>query len=1008
MTKQSAPFVLEGSGGMVFFPPLRCKSGLSNLTDDPNFYKDCVTKLMISNDAKTKNEIEKNIHVNLVDPDAQYHILAKYNCSPSDDDNTIARVNNSRGMFHVSKETLADGSFILLLMGHGGMSLNYWCMEQHSDQEIKQVFIESYRVLRGLYDLQQPKNEKQERGFFVHGDVLATNIVYDKEKNRLNLVDFGNSVYSNEIDPKNKEGYNQVKIEGYGLEWSVLNDYEDYMSDFDYSKEQSVQDIISDMKVQSLGGKLCQVIYLASSKNPKKMHVNNKKVKQRPLNSNSAGEDENDKNWCSHAENSEHVQKFWKDLNQMILNTMNKESDYTYNNLLQKAIETNDMYGMGYTLLMVLGGLRQSSQSEMHEKNGLKNIYAEILKLCLKVVTGNVLERLSWLKLLSQYEDIFLRHRIFREDPLERAKALPDHDYGIADNSIHKLTMRDLLRRLGAEAAKEWDLQKQIEYQMTSVPSEETSSQPSVFWDEFQNNAYYYNTLIQREHAGGYLDLGVDKCLSYLCITLNKFIARFQTLYILQYYDDDDVYTEKGNGSQTTFKYPWILVDTEQTLVSVFWPRPQSVAWVWGLDNDKFRNRLIENINTLNNDASKGENDYKKAENLSQEYHKNQLYTEQEVEFVTFACNENTQISFPEDKLQKLSIMTKLTCMVLEIVLQKEETLNKNVKRVACLIRDHWAERLSMGLNALMQHERPIRLDFFRGIFHTISSRNDDVDVLESLKTDYCDLMTTDRDATSSTDTQEKTVQSDRSQVYFQDPSWLMRGLAEYTNAYFLAMGDDYDSLPHLLCVFMPSEVDSAWENEDFKSNYITLPYPWFMPKNGKVYFEKVKFIVHKLKIKKEVHVILPEALFNDIDEAKKYYYVRWFLYTFCLVTDKGSTTLIITTPRDHVFEVTRGFARKLIADIKSTLGNESINIIRQARLQDDGTKSAMPLFVESLSSSWFTNQEPPSNNVRAWLGKCEKFLRKCKYDFDRRFDLLKFNYVMPQMSNNLEQPKVE
>jgi len=333
--------------------------------------------------------------------------------------------------------------------------------------------------------------------------------------------------------------------------------------------------------------------------------------------------------------------------------------------------------------------------------------------------------------------------------------------------------------------------------------------------------------------------------------------------------------------------------------------------------------------------------------------------------------------------------MTKLTRMVLENLLQEKESLPAQVQQVACLIRDHWADRLSTGLNALIKNDEPINLNFFRGIFHTISHRDDDKEKLNSWNDGFNNLMIMKKTSFPQSENSSETEAICKKNL--ADPSWLMRGLAEYTNAHFLAMGLNYDALSHNFCVFMPSEVDYTWKDvtNNSKTNFNVWPYPWFMRQDDTIYSEKISFISRRLKDRNDVHIVLPEVLYYDLEKDQKYHYVRWFLYTFRLKTDMETTTLIITTPRDHVFEVTRGFARQLINDIKSKLKSDSnkIYVIREARLQGKAAKSDMPLFVKSLSSSWFTKQQPPSTDVQAWLRQCQKFLINCGFPFDETFD---------------------
>jgi hypothetical protein len=200
-------------------------------------------------------------------------------------------------------------------------------------------------------------------------------------------------------------------------------------------------------------------------------------------------------------------------------------------------------------------------------------------------------------------------------------------------------------------------------------------------------------------------------------------------------------------------------------------------------------------------------------------------------------------------------------------------------------------------------------------------------------------------------------------------------------------MGEKNNTVSDSFCVFMPSEFNYLWKHEG--STNEERPYAWTMPENEVLYKEKLRIIVDGLKYEKKVYVVLPEISYNH---SKNGPYARWFLYDFQLKTANEIKSLIITTPGEHAFEVTRALARPLLKEILTELVNSNegkfINFIRIPRPNTNNKKNkSMLLFVESLSSSWFTELKPPNVRVQHWLKECQQFLIQCGFTYNAIYD---------------------
>jgi len=1022
-------FVEQGGHGAVFYPRLPCQRDSETtifeekvLDDGSSISFDShVSKIMRKETDATKNEINIIKHVNQIDPDGQFHLVTKYKCAPSNDENTIKRVteiDRMKRFYTVQKQVdLFHVNNILLLIPYGGQSLDKWCIQTSLNTwNIKQFFVEAYRILRGLYELQQGKNSKTNQGFMVHGDVLPVNIVYDEERNRLNLIDFGNSMYSGEITKgfqnklnDNSISFNKTKVEGIAPEWHLLNNQDFWNSQSDSNN--ASKEISGIMKSES-GKKLCQVIYLATSTDSPSSVPAESKEKTNSTTPPKPNADVDSGPESLKQYKNEHTENYWRNLAQLIDKIKNENSRYNKDKLLEKAIATNDMYAIGYTLLSVLGCLRQFSQEAMtKKKDNMQNIIDKVILLCLRVVNGDVFERPSWLEFLSQYEEILVENKTTRDVPEDQEKALPLHNYG--DNNRDWI-MHDLIRRLGAETAKAWDLQKQIENQFNAP--KELEKAPVIF-DKFKNEKLpheyeIYDEIIPNDSYG---DLNINRCSAYADKIVHAFYIESDVSYNIVTVEKNGFY---GKNFDTYQLKPMLLVNMDRAIVSVFWPKPQKVAWVWTFyedNNDKETIiQLINELETLNetdHESERSTNDESEMnrgmestnqletkepsqEDISQDSdhdndgavqeHKVMEYSEEEVEFVLFTPSKPLQQ--PVGNIYEMTcVMTRLTIMVLGKIIQDDDSLNDNAKTVSFMIRDHWAQRLSTGLNALFLHNNPIDLDVFLGIFHTIMKQDDDQDRLNELRTTFQNLMTIKSDKIIETDNEN--YETDLNcQNYLPDPSWLMRGLAEYTNAYFSTVDERNVNWDIPCCVFMPSEVDGNWERRYSRpDNNDPTQNPWFMPFHSPTFSNKVDFIINKLQNNKNVFVVFPEVS-PDANRTEDVYYIRWFFYEFHLDSKNESTTLRITTPRNHVFEVTREFARDIIGYVKSGL-DPNTNVVREDRPFPNASESTLPLFVESLSSSWFTEEQPPSSKSILWLKQCQDFLIDCGFSYNENYD---------------------
>jgi serine/threonine protein kinase len=168
----------EGTYGCALRPPMKCR-------DEPLRNKNDISKLMTS--ANAIKELKEFALIDAADTQKQFYLGKPSKCAP---DRILSNIRSIRkcpsGKF--APERMDDYS--LLVMKYGGQDLEQfgeevqtWTKTKEHVDAIELFWLEVVRLFYGLKVLHD--ND------VVHHDLKQQNIVYDRETNRVNFIDFG-------------------------------------------------------------------------------------------------------------------------------------------------------------------------------------------------------------------------------------------------------------------------------------------------------------------------------------------------------------------------------------------------------------------------------------------------------------------------------------------------------------------------------------------------------------------------------------------------------------------------------------------------------------------------------------------------------------------------------------------------------------------------------------------------------------------------------------------------
>jgi serine/threonine protein kinase len=344
----------KGAYGCVHKPSLHCKN------KTVKSYKDKVSKFMITKHANT--EMTEYETIEKADPKNKLYLGKPIKCAvkkDNDNENAIDKCN----MYDWKYSTHS-----LLVMEDGGENLSDFAtrfklnpITPENKEKMELFWIEAQRILYGLTVFFQ--ND------IVHHDLKAQNIVYNEEKNRINFIDFGLMTSKQKIIKKCNESDYSLAI------WHWSFPFELRLMNKSYFNRIS------------------------------KMNRNEKKkyIKNFVENNITKGKGNSLKTFFSqifgHLSESiqeENINIVVNDFKDFILDDF-KNYDY----ILNKCINTIDMYGAGMGFSKVLSNTSQFIEPALA---------TDLAEFVMSMLSNHLPSRVEPLEALHQYEELLEKH----------------------------------------------------------------------------------------------------------------------------------------------------------------------------------------------------------------------------------------------------------------------------------------------------------------------------------------------------------------------------------------------------------------------------------------------------------------------------------------------------------------------------------------------------------------------------------------------------------------------
>jgi serine/threonine protein kinase len=188
----------EGTYGCVHKPSLKCD------TNKKIFYKNKISKIMTSQEADT--ELAEYDRIEHIDMGHNLYLGVPEKCkvAPTPENMTAIRKCKNGKKFLTKMDTLS-----LLLLEDGGVNLvtfadqvATWQTTAENTRKIELFWIEAHRLLVGLKAF-------LDNGI-IHHDLKPQNIVYNESTNRLNFIDFGLMTTKDKLVDKSAKSTNYL------------------------------------------------------------------------------------------------------------------------------------------------------------------------------------------------------------------------------------------------------------------------------------------------------------------------------------------------------------------------------------------------------------------------------------------------------------------------------------------------------------------------------------------------------------------------------------------------------------------------------------------------------------------------------------------------------------------------------------------------------------------------------------------------------------------------------
>jgi serine/threonine protein kinase len=363
----------EGSYGCVQDPSLHCAH-----LPKPNFdYNGYVSKLMKTK--RAEEELAEFVKFHRYDPNDEYHLGTPIMCKPDlKGANVMKDVEQCKKLSPEIKANPAD--YDLLVMKYGGPDLKIFCkskinqfLKTKKDEKSDKFWLEVHHLIKGLQFF-------RDNGI-VHNDLKPQNILYDTKTNKLMFIDFGLMQTKAELIRTSKNNTNNQAV----FHWSYPLDsgFMDYNS---YSKYKRG---ITNGYRKLVKDELIGMLVSDSKKNTAKLNLKRPEAFELFFSYiNPTGKD------MTTASKYAFIESFFDGLDEMVT--------LEYDDYLDDAIDSIDVYGLGFTLQYILNCFKRHNAVSAQFFNRASALF-------FKMYDYNPDDReLNIYELLDEYEEILL------------------------------------------------------------------------------------------------------------------------------------------------------------------------------------------------------------------------------------------------------------------------------------------------------------------------------------------------------------------------------------------------------------------------------------------------------------------------------------------------------------------------------------------------------------------------------------------------------------------------
>uniref|UniRef100_A0A6C0HHH5 Protein kinase domain-containing protein n=1 Tax=viral metagenome TaxID=1070528 RepID=A0A6C0HHH5_9ZZZZ len=438
----------EGAYGCIHKPSLTCKgSKIQN-------YKNKVSKVLQRE--KAKLELDEYSSIAKADSTREYYLGTPVECSVDNTPTNIQSIEKCKNGTDLLKK-LDDLS--LLIMDDGGINLKEyadlmetWSATPEHVEQTERFIIELHRIFHGI-------SVFIEKGI-LHYDMKPQNIVYNSEKERMNIIDFGLTISLKDklADIESSENNMARYHWSYPFESFFLNKdkYEKYAEMSQTEKAEYYQSILRKITDESTDESKAFKTFFSFV------------LDETP---DSTGF-------------KEHMAGFYQTF--VVEMTMKN-----YPMFIKKSVSSIDVYGLGITLLYVLRQTRRLLKDKL---------YTDLYNLGINMVNADLAKRITATAALSQYETIltensimskyrisFANHKIVQGEPIpekieQSIESIKIDDIIIPPNKLNEhavsINLQPTKKLISEKSAKKRKAKKSKKTAKKRAPKRRTLSKP--------------------------------------------------------------------------------------------------------------------------------------------------------------------------------------------------------------------------------------------------------------------------------------------------------------------------------------------------------------------------------------------------------------------------------------------------------------------------------------------------------------------------------------------------